>query len=506
MADLAPAVPARHRALNLSQKLALNTALLVGGRLAVSLSGLVGTIVATRYLGVYRFGELQTAVTFAALFAVLTDAGVWTIAAREVAQRPEDEQRILSTAAAIGVVLGLGTAALMLIGTFALYPGADRHFVRIGILLLALPVLLTSPLGTSSTWLVARQSAVPGALAGLAAGTGFLIALTVVIQADLGFTGIVVAYLVSALLNAFVPILYVGRQISLRPRWDAELGAKLIRRAIPQGFVVAITAIYFRVDVVLISVLSNDREVALYGVSFRVLEFLLLVPVMMSITIFPELARAAAGSERLRRLMQGMFSAVLVVAVPMLCIGVGFAPEIVRIAGGREFDDGEDVLRLLIVAVAFSFEAGVFFSALVALDEQGRLARRMLVVLTFNVALNAVFVGRFGAAGASVALVLSEIASLALAWQLFEETGQRIRPQRLGRLALAGVACAAVAGVFRLCTSVPAGHPIIVVVTGTAACLVVFAAAVVALRALPEEVLDGVRQLQRRRPSEDEAQ
>ncbi len=93
---------------NLSQKVALNTALLSRGRVAVTASGLVGTIVATRYLGVDRFGQLLTAVTFVALFGVLTDAGVWTIAAREIAKRPQDERPILTTVSLIGLALERG--------------------------------------------------------------------------------------------------------------------------------------------------------------------------------------------------------------------------------------------------------------------------------------------------------------------------------------------------------------------------------------------------------------
>lgn len=60
---------------------------------------------ATRYLGIEEFGLLLTAVTFVALFGVLADVGVWTIAAREIAKRPEDEAAILNTVSLIGLAL-----------------------------------------------------------------------------------------------------------------------------------------------------------------------------------------------------------------------------------------------------------------------------------------------------------------------------------------------------------------------------------------------------------------
>lgn len=485
--------------MNLSQKVAFNTVLLVGGRLAIAFSGLVGTVVATRYLGVDRFGQLQIAVTFSALFGVLTDAGVWTIAAREIARRPEEEQRILRTASLIGLGLGLGTAVAIVAGAFLVYGGDDRSLVRLGIVILAAPVLLTGPLGTSSAFLTARQLAVPGAVAGLLAGVGFLIALGLVIAADLGFAGIVAAYTVSALCNAAVPILFARRSVSLRPAWDRPLARQILRWALPQGFVAAVTAVYVRVDLVLLSKLGSDSDVAFYGLSYRVLEFLLLVPVLMSATVFPELARAAAGSERLRMLVQGLFAAVVIVAVPMLCVFVGFAPEVVRIAGSAKFDEAAGVLRLLVVAVAFSFGAGVFFTALIAVDQQGPLARRMLVVLAFNVALNVVLIGPLAARGAALALILSEIAALALAWQLFERTGQSVRLRLPLRLGAAGLVCGAVVGAIRLLVAEPARSPVLVLLGGSAGAVLAFAVAVVAFRALPIEVTSALAQLRDRR-------
>lgn len=485
--------------MNLSQKVAVNTVLLVGGRLAIALSGLVGTIVVTRYLGADRFGQLQTAVAFTALFGVLTDAGVWTIASREIARRPEEEQRILHTASLIGVGLGLLTAVVVVGSAFLVYGGAERSMVRLAIVVLAAPVLLTGPLGTSSAFLAARQLAIPGALAGLLAAIGFLAALGIVIAADLGFAGIATAYTVGALCNAAVPIVAARRTVSLRARWDRPLAVQLLRWALPQGFVVAITAIYVRVDMVLLSLLGTNRDVALYAVSYRVLEFLLLVPVMMSFTIFPELARATPGSERLRMLVQGLFAAVVVVAVPMLCVFVGFAPEVVRIAGGPNFDAAAGVLRLLVVAVAFSFGAGVFFNALIAMDQQGRLARRMGVVLAFNVALNVALIGPLAAHGSALALILSEIASLALAWHLFEREGQTVRLRLPFRLAAAGLASGGVVFGIRLLVAEPARDPVLVLLGGSAVAVLVFAAAAVALRALPVEVTSALAQLRRRR-------
>ena len=485
--------------MNLSQKVALNTLLLVGGRVAVAASGLLGTVVATRYLGRDEFGQLLTAMTFVGLFAIFTDVGVWTVAAREIAKRPQEEQRILSAVSAIGLGLSAGTVLVALLGTFVLYGGGDRELVRVGILISLGGVLITAPLGASSAHLTAHQRAVPAAISGLTTGVGFGVALGVVIAADLGFAGIAAAYAFSALVGAVPPIAAALRRVSVRPGGEATFAWTLLRAALPQGAILAITAIYFRIDTVLLSLLGTDGDVALYGLAYRVLEFLLIVPIFAMTTLFPEIARTPAHSDRLLMLVQGALSGVLLLTVPMVCVMVGFAPEVVRLAGGAEFDAAADVLRLLIVAVAFSFPATVFFNALVAMGRQGILIWSLVGVLAVNVALNVALVGPLAARGSALALVITEVAALTAAWRLFGRVSRRPRLQRPVRLAGAGLVCAASVAAIRLPLDSPAGHPVLVLVLGSAAVTAVFVAAAVALRAVPVEVTSAITQLRDRR-------
>ncbi|MEJ7894547.1 MAG: flippase [Solirubrobacteraceae bacterium] len=485
--------------MNLSQKVALNTVLLVGGRVAVAVSGLIGTVVATRYLGRDDFGQLITAVTFVALFAIFTDFGVWTVAAREIARRPEDEQRILTAVSAIGLGLCAATILVALAGTVVFYGADDRELVRAGILITLAGTLITAPLGASSAHLTAHQRAVPLALGGLVAGLSFVVALGVAIAADLGFAGIAAAYAISVLANAVPPTAAALRRFSLRPGGEPAFAWKLLRSALPQGAILAITAVYFRIDIVLLSLLGTDGDVALYGVAYRVLEFLLIVPIFAMTTLFPEIARTPAHSDRLLMLVQGALSGLLLITVPMACVLIGFAPEVVRLAGGSEFDGAADVLRLLIVAVAFSFPATVFFNALVAMGRQGILIWPLIGVLTLNVALNAVLIGPLAAEGAALALVVTEAAAVTTAWYLFGRVSHRPRLQRPLRLAVAGLACGATVAAIRLPLDAPSAHPALTLVAGSAAATAVFVVAALALRAVPVEVTSAVAQLRHRR-------
>lgn len=49
-------------------------------------------VVSTRYLGPGDFGQLVVAIVFVSVFGFFTDAGLYTVAARELAKHPEDER------------------------------------------------------------------------------------------------------------------------------------------------------------------------------------------------------------------------------------------------------------------------------------------------------------------------------------------------------------------------------------------------------------------------------
>lgn len=484
--------------MNLSQKVAFNTALLTGGRLAVAGSGIAGVIVSTRYLGLEAFGELITAVVFVTLFGLVTDVGIWTVSAREIAKRPDDEERILSVVCTIGLLLSATAIVLTLATMLVVYPGTDGEMVRLGILILSVQMLPTSVGGASAAYMTAHQRAVPAAVAAVASSLTFVACLVAVVALDVGFAGVAGCYALGGLANALIQFAFAARSTRIRFGWDPDMAKQMVRWALPQGAVLAVGVLYFRIDTVLLSVLGSDADVALYGVAYRVIEVLIVVPTYAMLTLFPELSRCEPHSERLNMLMQGAFSSLALAAVPLLVGLVAFAPEVVVVAGGEDFREAASVLQLLVVAVVASFMSTPYIHSLVALNQQGRLARMLVVVLTFNVALNCALIPPLQADGAAVALILSEVAVLVWGARLFRDVGAPPRLQRPGRLALAGLVTAAVLIGMRALDPVAGAPAVTLVIAGTLT-LLVYGAAVRLLDAAPTEVTSVFAQLRARR-------
>jgi O-antigen/teichoic acid export membrane protein len=428
---------------NLSQKVAFNTTVLLASRVVVAASGLAGVAVSTRYLGPAEFGQLTVAIVFVSVFGFFTDAGLYTVAARELAKHPEDERRLLANVFSMGLVLTAATVVVALLVMAVVYGGSGDDLVRTGVVILVVQ-MLASPLGgAASAYLIAHQRAGPMAFAATFSSLVFIGGLFAVIELDLGFAGLAACFAASGVISLLLPFAVV-RGVRLRWARDPAVWRQMLRWAIPQAGVLVLSVIYFRLDTFLLSFLSSDAEVGLYGVAYRVLEVLIVVPVYLMTTLFPEVARQRPHAARLNEIVQGAFSSVVLAGVPLVIIFAAFAEEIVAVAGGPRYADASPVLRVLVVAVAILFVNTVFFQSLVALNRQRNLFMLLLAVLVGNVALNLVLIPPLGAMGAALALVATEAAALGLVLRTFVGVGTVPRLRRPARLICAALGTAAV--------------------------------------------------------------
>ncbi|MFL5909273.1 MAG: flippase, partial [Gaiellaceae bacterium] len=481
--------------LSLVRKLALNTSLLTSGRFFITLSGLVGTAAITRYLGQGAFGSLAAGLAFVSIALNLGDVGLFTVATREVARHPEDEPRLLSNAFGLALAISLSAMVLCVGLMFLIYPGADGAQTRDAIAILLVQLLVAAPGGVALVHYNVRQRALPLSAAATVSSFVFLVALFTVIALDGSFGFVAATYTLGAFVTALVPVFLARGEIPLRPSRDPALWRRMIRAALPQSAVLIVGTVYFRLDLILVSVLSTSNETALYGLGYKVIESLLWLPGLLMFTLFPELAREDVGSSRLRELIQTAFSSIQLILLPLVVILVGFAPEIVRVVGGGGFEGAATVLRLLAVSMALGYFNVVFGLSMASLGEQRRLLRVLLASLAVNIALNIVLIPADGARGAAIALVSSEVLGVALGLLVYRDLGMVPRVYRFRETVVVVVAMSLVPALFALLDVSGGLGRVAALLVGGLLVLVVYVVGLFLLRAIPADAERAFRRL-----------
>jgi O-antigen/teichoic acid export membrane protein len=378
--------------------------------------GLVSIAVLTRYLGPEDYGKYTLALMYMQLFGVLADVGLFTTVVREISKDPSRTEELVGNTITLRLLLSIAVIALgALISLLLPY----EHQVRVAILLAGGPLLFGMLTSSFVAVLQARlrmSRAVVGDVVGRAVSLGLVLA---VIGLDLGFYAVLGAAAGGALATLVVTVWLTRGLVRVRPLADRGVWRVLLKAAVPLGLALAINALYFRADTLIISLYEPYDEVGLYTLAYRVLELALVIGTVFLNTTFPILSEAVARDEaRALRAIQASSEVCVVLGAPLVAGGLVLAPQIVELAGGDEFSGSAEPLRILLAAGALAWINGVFGYALIARERQASALWLNGTALAFNVGLNFILIPPFGIVAAATVTVASELVILAGSYPL----------------------------------------------------------------------------------------
>lgn len=450
------------------------------------------SVLLLRHLGPVEFGRFVIVTSLMGIVSGVTDAGLTTVGARELALRSGGEERdgLLANLVALRLlVTPLGVLAAV---AFGIVVGYDATLV-LGTLVAGLGLVLVNAQATMMLPLsvelrIGRVTAVE-----IVKHVVLLVGVAVLVAVGSELLPFFAVQVVTgAVVLALTPFLVgLGR---MRPAIDRATARLLLREALPIAVALAMNVIYLRVLVILMSLIASDLETGYFGTSFRIFEVLFGIPTLVLGVALPVLAVAGHEDDvRLRYALQRMSEVALVVGAGIvLVVAIAAEPAIVLL-GGEEYREAAPVLRIQAVALLWVFLGQTWQLGLVAIRQQRALAVANAFALLVVVALGLALIPVAAAQGAAIAAVVAE-ASLALGLLAFlRRTGRDLVPR--GGFAWRVGACAALAGAVVLVPGLPT------LAAGALAGLL-YAAGVVVTRALPREVIDAFSRLPARPESQ----
>ncbi len=484
--------------MGLAERVAINAAAQLVGQFLVLAGGLVAVAVTTRYLGLRDYGSLVTALVFVSLFALVTDFGATTIGARELAKRPLEARSIISSLGIGTTAISVLTVMLALAATFLVYSGPGDEKIRLAILVL-LPQLLLSGFNTSAqSFLIAEQKIYLASLARVLARILTLGLVLLVAWASLGYLAMVAAYLSYPVVGVLGTFLFARPGMTPWRTFDRGVAMTILRASAPLGGVIVVNYLYFRLDLFLLSILATRADVARYGVAYKVVEALVLLPSYLMLTLLPDIAREQPFSQRLSSLVQNAFAAMQFIAIPLVALSF-YSTQIMVFLGGANYAQAGFALQILLISVAIGFFQQALSYTLVARDKQTQTLFVLAAVLVLNLVLNLILIPPFGINGAAFATLASECASLAGMAYAYSRIGPVPRLHApVGALLAGAVMVALVLG-----TRTVLGHvsssPFPTLAVGGSISVLVYAFAVSRLGGLPPAASEAISGILRRR-------
>lgn len=392
----------------LTKKIAFNTVTQLISKLITTAISVVMLSVLARYLGVAGFGDYSTALAFVGFVAILADMGLYTIAVREVSKQEKDEKYILSNIFTLRIVLA--SLFLCIAPTIGFLIPVYTYDVKIGILIASIGsffVLLDQIfVGVFQAHLKMHIRAWTEVVARTA------LLLMVLYFAWQGFPLIYffIAQGIAHGLQALLSWRLSRRIISFGLAFDIEYWKKTLYEALPLGIVIALGMVYFKVDSVMLSLMTNSETVGIYTAPYKVLEVLILFPAIFMNSVFPVISRyVQQKDDRFDASFQKSFDFMSLFAFPIL-VGVLLAAKgIIHLIVGEAFVGSVQVLQVLIFAVFIIFFGTVFGNFIVAAGDQKKLVPIYITSAILNIVINYALIPHYSYLGAAFATVITEV-------------------------------------------------------------------------------------------------
>jgi O-antigen/teichoic acid export membrane protein len=381
-------------------------ALLKAAVQATRLLSLVFVVVAARVLGPEDFGKFTFAYALATLLGAALDLGMHALLVRSVARARAD------TAAY--------WAAAVTLKCWLLVPA--------GLVFVAFPLVTGRPLDTTvAAWLlggaIVLQSFIELAVTvftgfeRLEYELGVRVAEKVFLFA-VGIAGLWAggrlllttgAFTLAGAFSLVLAVRLVHRHFArLAWAWD-RAGARSLARALgPVAVAFALAFATTRLVPVLVALLAGDVAAGHFGAAVRVLDVLMVVPVIVVAAVYPVLARTPPTDPRFRRLVVQTVELLLLLGLPVALALAHGASWLTAVVYGPRYDATAPLLAVLGAAACLGFLGQFLGVVLLALDRARRLVAAAAASLAASVLLAPGLVLAMGALGGAAALVLVE--------------------------------------------------------------------------------------------------
>lgn len=367
-----------------------------------------------RHLGDAQFGQYSAVLAVIAIAGGLTEGGVNTIALRELSTATDREARDRAMGDLLGLRLVLSALGVVIAVAFSAVAGYGAELVLgtllagVGLIAALTQSLLAAVLqsrlrfGWAATIEVLRQAITTALIVALViAGGGVVIFLSMAIPASLCAAG----------LTAFL----IRDSVNLRPSFRMSRWVPLMRDTAVFAVAVAVNTLYFRVTLVILSLVATAAQTGYFAVSFRIMEVLVGLPVLLIGAAFPIISRAAhANRDRFDQMSSRIFELALFVGVLTAVALILAAPFAIDLLVGSSTHPSVGVLQIQAVGIIATFVAAATGFPLLSLHRHRETLIANCASLLAATVLTLVLAPSLGARGAATGAVVAECALAAL--------------------------------------------------------------------------------------------
>jgi O-antigen/teichoic acid export membrane protein len=406
--------------------IAQNTLYQIFARSVTALIGFIITLIIAGKFGVLGYGDFTKITSYVALFYLVIDFGLnaFFLQYENAKFKNLFYLRILIS---VGIFLLLNLIALALPYNAILGTGFSAA-EKFGIFIFSFSVFAQSIILSASAIFQKKVNYYFYMVGTIIGSIVNLVVVLLFAYLNLSIIHILFGFAFSSSVGALTLLLFAREKI-LPVSLDKEFAVKILQASWPLGLMLIFNLVYFRVDMLLLSVFKTTQDVGIYGLSYKFFDFLIALPLFLSNAVYPFLIKARTNHKLFFNLSGKYFlvflASSLIIIVPFWFISPLFT--LVK----ADFAASILPFRILLLSLPFFFTTSFLQWALITLGKQKYLMLVYFFSTFINILLNIIFIPQFSYLACAVITLISE--GIVFAFLLVQLLKYRIILERKGQ-------------------------------------------------------------------------
>jgi len=394
--------------MSLTRKIAHNTIYQIIGKIIATGFGVLAIALMTRYLGQEGFGGYTTITAYLQFFGIIVDMGLSVVVLQMIALPNANTNKIISnviTLRIISAVIFLGMAPLIVF----LFPYSLA--IKLGVAVTTIAFFFIS---LNQILVSVFQKELHTEKAAIAETASRLILVLFVVIAwllDTGLMGIMIAVVFGSVAHFLFSYLFSLKYVRIKWEIDLAVWREIMQKSWPIAISIIFNLVYLRADAIILSLTRTQAEVGIYGAAYRVIDVLIVFPMMFAGLVLPLLSRYWAEKNKIdfKNMLQKGFNALSILAVPLVVGTLFLAKPIMVLIAGQEFAVSGSVLKIIMLACGFVFLGSLFAHTIVAINKQKLMIWAYLSTAILSIVGYIVLIPKYSYYAAAWVTVFSEI-------------------------------------------------------------------------------------------------
>ena len=421
-----------------ARKIAKNTTVLYIAQIITYVLGFFITVYTVRYLSVDSYGILSTALALTGIYVVFGDLGLSTLTVREVARDESLTQKYVGNTTIMKLFLSLFTFLLTVLTVYIL--GYNDITIIVTYILTA-AFIFNAFSSIFYSIFQSYQKMEYQSVATILNSVVMLIGTLLVIYLGLDVIAFAFVYLVANAINfIYILVTYAWKFYLPNIEMDLEFWKSTIKEALPLSITSLFAVLVFRVDSVMLSVMSGMEAVGFYNAAYRLMEALIFFPQVYTTAIFPVFSKLYVSSiNPLKGAYIKSFKYLTILSLP-IAVGITLLAEpIILLLFKPEYIPSILALQIVVWVLPFIFVNYIQGSLLTAMNRQVTYLKITAASLVLNVGMNLVLIPLYSYLGAAFVTVITEIFSVALGFYVLSKLLAKVKVHEI--IFKPGVAC-----------------------------------------------------------------